>query len=647
MRRFSIPVFGAALIAAIMITISHVASAQQTAGDIAQWRFGILGGVNYNYVEAPLQRYIYIGSDPFFTARDYTKASEIVPFGGVFAEYIFNRVLGVGLRASYDDRTVSKEVGGSTITPRIGYIAIEPALRLNIYSGLHFNAGPSVNIPVRHVYDYTPVGNESGGPADDADLENMRDVSIGAWGGFGYDIPLNNGALRWYLTPFVEGSWLYDQKDADPALGNVEPDKKWTTLTARAGIQVKLGPASEATPAPAEPPVTSSMDVTIRTPRAGVLQPRDLIEHMPLVNYLFFDKDSTGIPARYTRLQPEEARGFDERRLAEQGITVGSAVLTLPEDRQLQVYYNMLNIFGERMATNSGTKIRLVGSAPDQKEGLAMAENVKSYLVNTFGIDAGRITTKGQVRPPHASGTRATPKEDLPLVAEENRRVEILTDDQQLLVPVQLQTDMREPVTNNLDVTLNPSSRVANWNVTITGEGFSKSYGPFHKVRQRINATPILGGRANGTYKAVITATMENGESITREATFSLKRTERPPLQADRYSILFEYDESKTVELYEQFLRRVVAPSLPENSMVYVHGHTDLIGDYDYNADLSMRRAETTMLILEDEIGKLNRDVTVDVYGFGENPDEMPFENESPEERHYNRTVVIDVFRMQ
>ena len=37
------------------------------------------------------------------------------------------------------------------------------------------------------------------------------------------------------------------------------------------------------------------------------------------------------------------------------------------------------------------------------------------------------------------------------------------------------------------------------------------------------------------------------------------------------------------------------------------------------------------------------RRVKFDTYGFGEDPRRAPFENKLPEERFYNRTVIIDI----
>lgn len=633
-----------AAIAVASMALSTGTTAQESTDDVAKFRFGIFGGGGYNYVSAPLQRYVGITSDPSFTSRDYSGGAEFAPYGGVTTEYLFHRLLGVGLRASYDDRTVSAEVGSSTFTPRISYISIEPSLRVNLLSGLYFNMGPSVSFPIIKKYDYTPVNAEGGGTIEDAELREVNEVAFGAWGGFGYDIALNSRStgLRWYLTPFVEGSWLYDQKKPDVAQSDL--DEKWTSLSARAGVQIKLGPAPDMTkPVTDIPPPAHMLNATVRAPRGGVLQNGDLVEHMPVVNYLFFDRDSTGIPMRYHRLRPDEVASFDETR-AVAPISTGSTMSAPPsEARQMQVYYNMLNVFGKRMMKHPESTITLVGSTPDQKTGLAMAEEVKRYLVSTFGIGADRIAVRGQIRPPHASGTRVTPKEELPLVAEENRRVEILTDSRSLLEPVKLHTEMHGPAINDLDISVSAPAPMTRWNVTITGKDFARTYGPFRTATHRIDARAILGVKERAAYTAKIVATLENGETLTKEVPFELRSAKRPNMSGNRYSILFEYDESKTVELYEGFLRRTVAPALPEGSYVLIHGHTDMIGDEAYNAELSLRRAETTMEILSDELEKLGRNVMLDYYGYGEYPDATIFTNESPEGRHYNRTVIVDI----
>ena len=75
-----------------------------------------------------------------------------------------------------------------------------------------------------------------------------------------------------------------------------------------------------------------------------------------------------------------------------------------------------------------------------------------------------------------------------------------------------------------------------------------------------------------------------------------------------------------------------------------IHGHTDVIGETEYNFTLSQGRAAEAQRILQNALtsaGKNN--VKFQTTGFGENESNSPFENKTPEERFYNRTVIIDI----
>ena len=78
--------------------------------------------------------------------------------------------------------------------------------------------------------------------------------------------------------------------------------------------------------------------------------------------------------------------------------------------------------------------------------------------------------------------------------------------------------------------------------------------------------------------------------------------------------------------------------------MVQINGYTDIIGDAANNQKLSLKRANDVKKIIESTLSKLGRsDVQFKVNGMGENEDSSQFENEFPEERFYNRTVIIDL----
>ena len=87
-----------------------------------------------------------------------------------------------------------------------------------------------------------------------------------------------------------------------------------------------------------------------------------------------------------------------------------------------------------------------------------------------------------------------------------------------------------------------------------------------------------------------------------------------------------------------------MAPKIPKGATVIIHGYTDTIGDEDHNQELSFARANDVRKILENSMAKANRtDVKFESYGFGEDQNLSQFSNNYPEERFYNRSVVIDV----
>jgi outer membrane protein OmpA-like peptidoglycan-associated protein len=63
---------------------------------------------------------------------------------------------------------------------------------------------------------------------------------------------------------------------------------------------------------------------------------------------------------------------------------------------------------------------------------------------------------------------------------------------------------------------------------------------------------------------------------------------------------------------------------------------------------LSFARANDVKNIIENSLSKTGRtDVKFELDGSGENVNKAPFENKTPEERSYNRTVIIDIVRQK
>lgn len=98
------------------------------------------------------------------------------------------------------------------------------------------------------------------------------------------------------------------------------------------------------------------------------------------------------------------------------------------------VYYNILNILGDRMVKNQSTTITLLGSTESGREdGLIMAKNIKNYLVTTFEINENRIAVEGIEKPKNSSEIKNGVRE-LEALKEGNKRVTIVNDSAVLLI---------------------------------------------------------------------------------------------------------------------------------------------------------------------------------------------------------------------
>ena len=131
-------------------------------------------------------------------------------------------------------------------------------------------------------------------------------------------------------------------------------------------------------------------------------------------------------------LTNSQASGFKESQLQQEQTT------NMPgrSAGQLYVYHNVLNIVGDRMRSNPGSTISLNGaSVSGPREGKALAESVKQYLVVVFGIDGSRIAVQGSFKP-HPPSEKIGGTKDLALLGAENRRVDIESNSPELLLEV-------------------------------------------------------------------------------------------------------------------------------------------------------------------------------------------------------------------
>ena len=642
-------------IALVWLSIPTPVQAQEVQYTKPSWWFGVAAGANFNFYDGSTYK---LNSD-FTPPATFHEAKGVGLFVAPLLEYHRpDARLGFMLQAGYDNRKAKFD---QVVTPcdcpadlktNISYITVEPSLRFAPFkSNFYLFGGPRFAFNVNKSFNYQlginpAYPDQAASPEVKGDLSDVRKTIISMQIGLGYDIPLSsqNSKTQFVLSPFASFHPYFGQDPRSIETLNI--------TTIRAGVALKFG-QGHLIPMPddnttAEPEVQFSVNAPANVPIK-----RRVREVFPLRNYVFFNAGSSEIPSRYKLLKKDEVKDFREDQLE----MVTPINQSGRSERQMNVYYNVINILGDRMIKNPSTTITLVGSSEKgEQEGKEMAESVKLYLVNIFGINSSRITTKGQLKPDIPSYQPGGTLE-LELLREGDRRVSIESSSPVLLAEFQSGPDLKSSDITTLQEAPAESDVVfdvkgANeafsvWSVQATDEnGKVQSFGPYTQESVSISRKSILGDKTEGDYKIIMTGQTKSGKSVSKETSVHIARWTPAKIENGiRYSIIFEFNESKAITIYKKYLTDVVATKIPMNGTVIIHGHTDIIGDDDHNLKLSQARANEVKSIIEDALAKSNRtDVKFEVTGYGEDLSRSPFDNKYPEERFYNRTVIIDVF---
>lgn len=651
----------------ILISVQVPLQAQDTLATYTQpsWWFGVAGGANLNFYQGTTQNL----NSELFVPKAFLHGNGVGLYLAPLLE--FHRPdsrWGFMLQAGWDSRKGAFDEIQQPCTDcpanldaLIRYITIEPSLRIAPFkSNFYLYIGPRIGYNLDKSFTYMLEANpnypDQVAPADvNADFSNVNQWIISMQVGAGYDISLSSQAKRtqWMLSPFIAFHPYFGQ--------NPRSIETWTLTTVRLGATIKFGrgsliekPVEEIVPVTV-PLVVVEPDVkfTVNSP-ANIPVERRVRETFPVLNYIFFDVGSAEISDRYVLLTKDKVKDFKEDRLE----VFKPKRLPGRSAREMVVYYNVINILGDRMGRFPSANIRLTGSTLEgSKDGKEMAEAVKNYLVSVFGINPNRITTEGKLKPRLASTPVGGTKE-LTLLREEDNRVSIWSESPEILMVYETGPNVPlKPVDINLVETAPLESYViflvegaekafSSWSLDITdNKGKVQKYGPYTGDNRSISGKSILGDLPEGNFKATMIGTTKSGKIVKKEASFSMKLwTPAVDEQAMRYSVIYEYDEPAVTATYIKYLDEVVTPKIPKGGKVILSGYTDNIGDADNNMKLSLKRANDVKAIIEKSLAKAGRtDVTFVVHSFGEDEKLSPFENNFPEERFYNRTVLIDI----
>jgi len=648
------------LLATLAVSFYSVLQAQDNQYSYSQpviW-FGAASAANFNFFQGSTQQLNAGFSSPVAFHKGNGVGLYLAPLVEI---YLPGTRLGVMLQAGYDSRNGSFD---SETTPcncpadletNLGYITIEPSVRFSPFrSAFYLFGGPRIAFNLDKSFTYKQGKNpafpeQAPVPDQKGDLSNVYKTLLSMQVGAGFDIPLSSqeNQIQTVLSPFVSFQPYFGQSPR-----SIET---WTVTSLRAGASLKFGRGSKlpTIPASTEIKMQPQFRFTVNSPK-NIPVERRVLETFPLRNYVFFDLGSTEIPDRYVLLKSNQVKDYKEDQLevfAPKNLSGRSA-------RGMVVYYNILNIIGDRMGKNPSTNITLAGSSEKGPEdGRVMAESIKRYLTDIFGINASRIRIEGRDKPKIASeklgGTR-----DLELLREGDRRVSIESSSSSLLMefqsgpnaplkPVEFNVMQVAPLDSYVTFNVEGANEAfSSWSLEVKDEKGKIQYlGPYMQERVSIPGKTLLGTREKGDYKVTMIGHTINGNTVKREVPVHMVLWGPPEdEQGMRFSIIYEFDESKAINIYEKYLAEIVTPKIPDGALVIIHGYTDIIGDVSYNQRLSLARANDVKGIIEKSLLKAGKkDVKIDLYGFGEDEALSPFDNKYPEERFYNRTVIIDV----
>ena len=564
---------------------------------------------------------------------------------------------GVPTRIAVDDETVVPLETEHTLETALDYISLDLLVKLKVAGPLYLAAGPSIGYAARASYEQeerivAPQGvtflngsdarNIIAGNFDEqGTLNTSRNLRLAAVGALGADIDLSD---RLILSPEAGINW---------GLTDVLSSFPWKVHGLRAGAllsyrlggtppsdTVRIPPPDVATPEPvlALEAFNRSGGVQLNYAEIAIAEERgsDLI---PLLPYIFFEPNSAAIPTRYDL---SGDRNLTEADLA--GTT-------------LEVYHRLLDIVGSRMMrfpdatlTITGCREPLDDTGSTDALSRARADALREYLTGRWGIAPGRITTTIRALPTEPSNRTVDDGR------QENRRAEITAGDPRILAPVN--RSIGGVTLRPEQVVIAPTTQflddIASWNVVVRdgdgaelfrtdGNGAVPS-----EIAWRIDpdgADRMAGrGADEGSVSIELVAVRADGETIRRTRDVPVRRTftsrrlsgeiVRDSLVERTSLIFFDFDSPKVSDFNRPVLD-VVRARMRTSSAVEITGLTDRIGEEAHNEQLSRRRAEETARQIRTRIVP----EVINARGAGE---EEIYDNDLPEGRMYNRTVIVE-----
>ncbi len=356
----------------------------------------------------------------------------------------------------------------------------------------------------------------------------------------------------------------------------------------------------------------------------------------PLLTYIFFDDNSSVILDRYNKLRREETDNFN--------------IITLEKKPELEIYHQLLNIIGKRMQENRKSKITLTGCnngngfEKDNNElSKNRAEAIKKYLTEIWNIDTERIKIKARGLPEEPSNNKR--QEGL----EENRRVEIISDDWEIVKPIMINDTIYKftPPILRFYIRSLIGSEDLFWKLKVNHRDIEigKFIGngiPQKQIDLKLkDAFREIKMNRDSIYYKLSIQNKSTGESAEYSGSFPVNliaiadkgNKNKKNIRIEKFNlILFSYNKFNMNDANNR-ISEIINGKIQKKSKVTVIAYTDKTGSDEYNLELSKNRAESASKALISD--------NMETKGLGESV--ILYDNTLPEGRFYCRTVEVIV----
>ncbi len=621
---------------------------------------------------------------------------------GIFLELPISGMLGLKLAAGYQNYGVKLKKSETFpysfnnerkegridhyLNTDLSSIIFRPGLLINPAGNLFITAGPEAGLMISKSFDQNEeldisdpltfaedndIRNELSG-----DLPDANTISAGAFASVGYNIPLNRTGT-FNLLPEISYSYYFT---------NITKNLDWKYYALKFGISLRYSPEPTIDTIPNELKRQKRMEDSLAiiaglfdakrdsTINALALLKKDIdanvviadissinfvdpagfeepvkklrIEQskrtisVPLLNYIFFDKGSSIILPRYKQILPADRYSFNEGSLINM--------------ETIEIYHQILNIIGKRMDENRNATITLIGcndntgiEKSDTLLSYRRAEQISYYLQNVWKIQAGRIEIKARNLPEKFTGSID------PRGIEENRRVEIYSDDIEILKPVLVEEEVFSYVIPQKLLThlnIRAGSGINDWYMKL-----EDYYGMEYKIlMEQYDTIPKfitwdfgenrnIIPRDSGEIYFTLYAEDTKGKSIVDLETVPVDFIDIQEKRANGikdtiievYSILLPF-EDPGLDKYARETASRIKSSIEKNRYkepkILITGYTDILGTKETNINLAKQRAEKLVNYLEMKDVESNYEYS-----------SYRIDNSLPEGRFYNRSVEVKI----